>query len=231
MERLLLVEDDEALGQGIALSFGGLDYEVCRCRTLAQARRAAQAAPFNLVLLDLSLPDGNGLEFCRWLRAGHDPVPVIFLTANDAEYSEVAALEAGGDDYITKPFSLAVLRARVAAALRRCKTASAQIYQLDPFCFDFAAQRFTKDGAELALSATEQKLLLILVANRGRTVLREQLFEKVWAGDQFVDENTLSVAVRRLRGKLERDPRSPCYIKTVYGLGYSFSVTEDDSKQ
>lgn len=116
METILLVEDDAALSEGIALAFSQQPYEFVRCASLAEARQALQVRAFSLVLLDLGLPDGSGLELCRQLRDRRDPVPVLFLTANDTEYSEVAALEAGGDDYITKPFSLAVLRARVTAA-------------------------------------------------------------------------------------------------------------------
>ena len=130
METILLVEDDAALSEGIALVFSQQPYEFVRCATLAEARRALQTRMFSLILLDLGLPDGNGLELCRQLRDRRDPVPVLFLTANDTEYSEVAALEAGGDDYITKPFSLAVLRARVTAALRRRVPAGPELVEI-----------------------------------------------------------------------------------------------------
>lgn len=228
MKRILLVEDDEALGQGVALSFEGQGFEFCRCRSLGEARRALEGEPFELILLDLGLPDGNGLQLCRELRARGDATPVLFLTANDAEYSEVAALEAGGDDYVTKPFSLAVLRARVAAALRRgAAKGETPVYELGPFRFDFSALRFEKEGVELALSATEQRLLRLLVANRGRTLPRELLLERVWDGAEFVDENTLTVTVRRLRAKLEADPKAPAYIQTIYGVGYRWGASAD----
>ena len=145
---------------------------------------------------------------------------MLFLTANDTEYSEVAALEAGGDDYITKPFSLAVLRARVTAALRRRAPAGSELVEIGPFRFDFARLQFEKQGVELALSRTEQRLLQLLVRNREQVVPRDTLLDQVWDGGEFVDENTLSVAVRRLRAKLEEDPRRPSYIQTVYGVGY-----------
>lgn len=228
MKRILLVEDDEALGQGIELSFGGQDYDFCRCRSLALARQMLQKERFDLLLLDLGLPDGSGLSLCRELRGRGDATPVLFLTANDAEYSEVAALEAGGDDYVTKPFSLAVLRARVAAALRRSGGKGEEpVYECGPFRFDFEALRFEKGGAEVPLSATEQRLLRLLIANRGRTLPREVLLEKVWNGADFVDENTLTVAVRRLRAKLEADPGAPIYIQTVYGVGYRWGGSGD----
>ncbi len=145
---------------------------------------------------------------------------MLFLTANDTEYSEVAALETGGDDYITKPFSLAVLRARVTAALRRRAPAGPELVEIGPFRFDFARLQFEKQGVELALSRTEQRLLQLLVRNREQVVPRDTLLDQVWDGGEFVDENTLSVAVRRLRAKLEEDPRRPSYIQTVYGVGY-----------
>lgn len=228
METILLVEDDAALSEGIALAFSQQPYEFVRCASLADARQALQTRAFSLVLLDLGLPDGNGLELCRQLRGRRDPVPVLFLTANDTEYSEVAALEAGGDDYITKPFSLAVLRARVTAALRRRAPAGLELVEIGPFRFDFARLRFERQGVELALSRTEQRLLQLLVKNRGQIVPRDTLLDQVWDGGEFVDENTLSVAVRRLRAKLEEDPRRPRYIQTVYGVGYTWKGNADE---
>ncbi|WP_418666669.1 response regulator transcription factor [Allofournierella sp.] len=228
MKRILLVEDDEALGQGIALSFEGQGFDFCSCSRLAEARNALQQGTFDLILLDLGLPDGSGLALCRELRARGDATPVLFLTANDAEYSEVTALEAGGDDYITKPFSLAVLRARVAAALRRGEAkGEAPVYELGPFRFDFSALHFEAAGREITLSVTEQRLLRLLVANRGRTLPREVLLEQVWNGGEFVDENTLTVTVRRLRAKLEAGSKAPAYIQTVYGVGYRWEAGGD----
>ncbi|WP_337575469.1 response regulator transcription factor [Fournierella sp.] len=228
METILLVEDDAALSEGIALAFSQQPYEFVRCASLADAWQALQTRAFSLILLDLGLPDGNGLELCRQLRDRRDPVPVLFLTANDTEYSEVAALEAGGDDYITKPFSLAVLRARVTAALRRRTPAGLELVEVGPFRFDFARLRFERQGVELALSRTEQRLLQLLVKNRGQIVPRDTLLDQVWDGGEFVDENTLSVAVRRLRAKLEEDPRRPRYIQTVYGVGYTWKGNADE---
>lgn len=222
MSHLLLVEDDDALSRGIALSLKSSSFTRCVC--LWEARAAFSRESFDLILLDVNLPDGSGLDFCREVRES-SRVPIIFLTANDAEYDEVAGLEAGGDDYITKPFSLAVLRARVEAALRRAGgTASA--YREGGLVFDFSCQRFEKDGEALSLSRTEQRLLSMLLENRGQTLTRGQLLEKVWDGGEFVDENTLSVAVGRLRGKVEDDPKNPSHIRTVYGIGYTWAVIE-----
>lgn len=149
-------------------------------------------------------------------------VPIIFLTANDTEYDEVAGLEAGADDYITKPFSLAVLRARVGNVLRR-QTAST-VVEIDKFAFDFEQLIFMRDGEPLELSKNEQKVLQLLVRSRGSTVPRERLLDRVWGDAEYVDENALSVTIRRLRSKLEDTPSAPRYIKTVYGIGYTWVV-------
>ena len=177
---------------------------------------------FDLLILDVNLPDGSGLDLLREVRQG-EAVPVILLTANDLEMDVVTGLESGADDYITKPFSLAILRARVNAQLRR-GTKSAWV-ELDGFRFDFDRMAFWKNGEPIELSKTEQKLLRLLVENRGQTMSRGALVDRIWTdGADFVDENALSVTVKRLRGKLEDDPSSPQYLKTVYGLGYTWAV-------
>ena len=165
------------------------------------------------------------MTLLRQLRSGGDGTPVILLTANDLELDEVTGLEAGADDYITKPFSLAVLRARVNAQLRRGGSAPATVVTLGPFTFAFDRMEFRRDGVPIELSRTEQKLLRILVENRGHAVSRTALVERVWSdGAEFVEENALSVTVKRLRAKLEADPARPDYIRTVYGIGYTWAV-------
>ena len=197
--------------------------EVTLCSTLEQGS-AALAEEFDLLVLDVNLPDGSGLDLLRQVRKAGNPVPVILLTANDMEMDEVAGLEAGADDYITKPFSLAVLRARVAAQLRRSTPAEAiSALELGPFVFDFDRMIFCRDGTGVELSKTEQKLLRLLVENRGRPVRRETLVDRIWP-DGYVEENALSVTVKRLRSKLEADPGRPDYLKTVYGIGYTWAV-------
>ena len=227
MERIFLLEDDEALGRGIAMALEGPGRAVTRVESLGKARLVLGEVAFDLMILDLNLPDGSGLDLLRGLRRGGDTIPVILLTANDLELDEVTGLEAGADDYITKPFSLAVLRARVNAQLRRNGFAAPDgPLILGPFSFDFAAMEFRRDGAAVELSKTEQKLLRILVENRGRPVSRAVLVDRVWTdGAEFVEENALSVTVKRLRGKLEADPAKPDYLKTVYGIGYTWAVT------
>lgn len=224
MKDLLIVEDDRALGEGIRLALQAPELRLQLCHTLAEAGALAARQPFDLLILDINLPDGNGLDFLRALRREH-AVPVILLTANDLETDIVAGLELGADDYITKPFSLAVLRARVHAQLRRGTPAPAERVEIDRFSFDFGRMEFQRDGQPVELSKTEQKLLRLLVENRGRTLTRAQLVDRIWTdGAAYVDENALSVTVKRLRDKLEEIPSKPRYIKTVYGLGYTWAV-------
>ena len=150
---------------------------------------------------------------------------MILPTANDLELDEVTGLEAGADDCISKPFSLAVLRARVNACIRRTPDAPAGPIILGPFVFDFDRMEYRKAGRPIDLSKTEQKLLRVLVENRGVTLSRADLVDRVWTdGAEFVEENALSVAVKRLRAKLEDDPARPRYLKTVYGIGYTWAV-------
>ncbi|WP_195269029.1 response regulator transcription factor [Eubacterium sp. 1001713B170207_170306_E7] len=222
--RILIVEDDRALNQGLVLSLKNDSYMMLPVFSLMEARAQLLNHTFDLIVLDVNLPDGSGLELCREIRR-HSAVPIIFLTANDMEMDEVVGLESGGDDYITKPFSLAVLRARIAALLRRSQNAGLDCVKIDAFTFDFDQMVFLKDDAEITLSKTEQKLLRLLISNRGATVPRELLLEKVWGDSMdFVDENALSVTIRRLRGKLEDNASKPVYIQTVYGLGYTWAV-------
>ena len=222
MQKILLLEDDAALGNGIRLALQSPEMRLTLCATLAQAREALGQARFDLLILDVNLPDGSGLELLDTVRKT-SRVPVILLTANDMEMDIVTGLESGADDYITKPFSLAVLRARVNAQLRR--GAKAAEVEIDGFRFDFDRMEFRKNGALLELSKTEQKLLRILFENQGQTLPRAALVDRIWTdGAEFVDENALSVTVKRLRDKLEDRPSSPRYLKTVYGIGYTWAV-------
>ena len=224
MQKILLMEDDAALGQGICLALKDSSVQIRLCQTLAQGRRALENGSFALLILDVNLPDGSGLELLREVRRT-SAVPIILLTANDLETNIVYGLESGADDYITKPFSLAVLRARVNAQLRRSAPAQGAAVELDGFSFDFEWMEFRKNGQLIELSKTEQRLLRILVENRGRVLPRETLLERVWPdGAQFVEENSLSVTVKRLRDKLEDSPSKPRFLKTVYGIGYTWAM-------
>lgn len=221
MSRILLLEDDEALGRGICMALETPSCTVTHCSTCLQAINILQGMVFDLLILDINLPDGSGLELLRTLRQNGTSTSAILLTANDLELDEVTGLEAGADDYITKPFSLAVLRARVNAQLRRSVPVKQDRIELNGFILDFTRMEFSREGTIIDLSKTEQRLLRLLVENRGRTLPRELLLEKVWDGGEFVDENALSVAVRRLRGKLGNAP-----IRTVYGVGYTWEVSK-----
>lgn len=229
MTNILIVEDDAPLSNGIILTLKENERRFTQCFDITSAKAQLSEWQFDLIVLDINLPDGNGLDLCRQIRAYSD-VPILFLTANDTELDMVSGLENGGDDYITKPFSLAVLRARVNSLLRR--GASSNInkninkIQIDRFMFDFENMIFERDNAVIELSKTEQKLLYLLLQNKGQTLSREKLSERIWPdGTEYVDENALSVSVRRLRAKLEDDPSNPQYIKTVHGIGYKWAVS------
>ena len=208
--RILIVEDDIALNNGIALSLSNDD--ITKSFSLKEAREKFNK-DIELIILDINLPDGNGLDFCREIRK-ISTVPIIFLTANDLEIDIVSGLESGADDYITKPFSLAVLRARVNAVARRKKN-TLPTFKTEKFEFNFTEMIFLVDNQPVELSKTEQRLLRLLVENAGQTLSREFLLERVWQGAEFVEENALSVTIKRLRTKLDGAP-----IKTVYAIGY-----------
>lgn len=209
--KLLIVEDDRTLNDGIALSLNA--EKTLQAFTMAEARKLLEE-DVDLVILDINLPDGSGLTLCREIREVSQ-VPIIFLTANDMEVDIVTGLESGADDYITKPFSLMVLRARVHAVLRR-KAARQTAYVQGSFSFDFENMEYQVDGAPVELSKTEQKLLKLLVRNAGQTMSRELLIDRIWSDEaEFVETNALSVTMNRLREKLQGAP-----IRTVYGIGY-----------
>ena len=224
MQKILLIEDDITLGNGIRLALQNASLQIMLCHTLAEGRNVLDRESFDLLILDINLPDGSGLDLLNEVRK-ISAVPIILLTANDMEMDIVTGLESGADDYITKPFSLAVLRARVNAQLRRNIPMKPACIEIDSFQFDFDQMEFRKDGQLVELSKTEQKLLRILVENRGQTLSRTTLVDWIWTdGAEYVDENALSVTVKRLRDKLEDTPSSPKYLKTVYGIGYTWAV-------
>jgi DNA-binding response OmpR family regulator len=225
MKHILLLEDDAALGQGIRYALENDGVQVKLCTALAQAQGILPGRDFDLLILDVNLPDGSGLDLLRDVRRRHSRVPVILLTANDLETDIVVGLESGADDYITKPFSLAVLRARVNAQLRRGTPVRTATVELEGFSFNFEWMEFRKNGQLIELSKTEQRLLRVLTENRGRVLSRETLLERVWpGGGEYVEENALSVTVKRLRDKLEDTPSKPRFLRTVYGIGYTWAV-------
>lgn len=224
MLEILIVEDDEKLNNGIRLALKNESYTFSQCRTLKDAREVLRTRKVALILLDVNLPDGNGIDFVREVRA-KSQTPVLLITVNNMELDIVTGLEAGANDYITKPFSLMVLRARVAVWLREREEGKKSRVRIDGFDFDFDRMEFYRDRQAVELSKTEQKLLRLLCENRGATLKRSYLIDSVWQGEtEFVDEHALTVAVKRLRDKLEADSKNPDYIKTVYGLGYTWAV-------
>ncbi|MDO4308931.1 MAG: response regulator transcription factor [Eubacteriales bacterium] len=218
MEQLLIVEDDKALNQGLCRALKSENRQVVSCQNLKTAREQLLCQTASLVLLDINLPDGNGLALLQEIKTSSPGLPVILLTANDTDMDIVEGLEQGADDYITKPFSLSVLRARVNTQLRKARPQTKDsLIRTGRFLFDFGQMHFSVDGIPVELSKTEQKLLRLLVENQGTALSRSHLIDRIWTdGAEYVDENALSVTVKRLRDKLDAHN----YIKTVYGIGY-----------
>lgn len=223
--KILIVEDDRGLNQGITLALKEEGVEFFSAFTLAQAQKIWENEVVDMVLLDVNLPDGSGYELLKEIRRTSQ-IPVLMLTANDLEIDEVTGFSLGADDYITKPFSLMVLRARVERMRFRIRQTEAYGYEDERFQFFYDEMRYLADGQEIVLSKTEQKLLKLFTEHIGQTLTREQLVDALWTGDRkYVDENALSVTVNRLRRKLEGKGRE-CPIQTVYGLGYVWEKRE-----
>ncbi len=224
-----IVEDDRSLSDGIEITLTDGESTFHKEYTIADAKAGFSKYGDSLVLiiLDINLPDGIGYDYLKYVRETSN-VPVLILTANDMEMDEVKGLTMGADDFLTKPFSLAVLRARVNALIRRSRMATQEkpannlVYELDDMVFDFEKLIFKKGDVELFLSTNEQKLLKVFLDNKGRILTRDMLIDRLWGNDgEFVDENALSVSINRLRGKIDTDKDSK-HINTVYGQGYKF---------
>ncbi len=217
---ILLIEDDDALAMGLEFLFKQEGMNVTRACDCKSARAAFSGASYDLIVLDITLPDGNGFDLCRDFRASSD-TPILFLTALDDELSQVRALDGGGDDYVTKPFALKVLVSRVNALLRRgARSGGEGRDELANMRMDAGQMKCYVDGRDVGLTATEWKLLWALRQNAGQTLTRTLLLEKLWdAGGAFIDDNTLSVHVRHLREKL-MNAGAQVSIATVRGVGY-----------
>ncbi len=233
-----IVEDDKTLSEGISISLGDYadsfykEYKI----EAAKAGYDKYGKEISLIILDLNLPDGIGYDYLKYVRERSN-VPVLILTANDLEMDEVTGLTMGADDFLTKPFSLAVLRARVNALVRRSQMAgnresgdenatsrikNSGVYEIDDMVFDFDKLTFKKGEEELFLSVNEQKLLKIFLDNKGMLLTRDTLIERLWGDSgEYVEENALSVTVNRLRSKIESTGEVK-HINTVYGQGYRF---------
>lgn len=217
---VLVVEDDRAIAEGLRDLLSGEGYEVSVAATQDDALALLNARFFNLALLDVSLPQGNGFSVCAAARTVAPQMPVIFLTASDDEYSTVAGLDMGAADYIAKPFRARELLSRMRAALRRSGSLSS-VLRIGDVTVDVTAAQVTKAGREVALSALEYRLLLHFAQSRGRLVTRDSLRDAIWdSAGEYVSDNALNVYIKRLRGKIEDDPADPHLIVTVRGLGY-----------
>lgn len=213
-----IIEDDSALREGLALAFELEGYKTAVAGTMAEGWRLLETGGLALLILDCNLPDGSGFDLVRQLRAS-SRLPVLMLTARDSEMDEVKGLELGVDDFMRKPFSLAVLQARVRKILRRQEEPA--LLSSGDIMVDLGKGEVRKQGELLALSGTEQRLLLCFLEHPGQLLTKEQLLERIWDCEgSYVDENTLAVAIRRLRVKIEEDPGEPRRIRTVHGQGY-----------
>ena len=222
--QILLVEDDKAIASGLAYSLNEEGYDTRTCGTVREAREALQQGGFGLCLLDLSLPDGSGYDLCRIAKETGD-IPVIFLTACDDEVNVVMGLDLGADDYITKPFRVRELLSRIKSVLRRYAGSvpgtQKHVFQYGNIRVHTLEAKVYKDGKEILLTALEYRLLLTFINNAGKVLSRAQLLEGIWdVAGNFVNDNTLTVYIKRLRDKLEDDPQNPAFIQTVRGLGY-----------
>ncbi len=218
MKRILLVEDNETIVMGLSYSLEQEGFEIVSSKTRKDAEKILESETINLVLLDVTLPDGNGFDICKYVKQKLD-IPVIFLTAQDEETSVVVGLDLGADDYVIKPFRTRELISRINSVLRRYgkKEDITNIIQYKNIKIDTTSAKVYKDEKEIIFTSLEYKILLMLFTNQNKLITREQLLEKIWdiAGN-FVNDNTLTVYIKRIREKLEDES----IIKTVRGLGY-----------
>lgn len=224
--KIFVLEDDSAIGMGLSYSLENEGYTVTLAKTVSDALNIIENELFSLYILDLTLPDGSGYDVCKKIKEKGD-LPVIFLTAYDDEVNVVMGFELGADDYISKPFRLKELLVRIKSVLRRYNKDSADgIIKIKELTINTNEAKVYKNGTEIILTAMEYRLLLILLNNRGTVLSRAKLLENIWDIDSaFVEDNTLTVYIKRLRYKIEEDIANPVYIKTVRGLGY---VIEND---
>ncbi|MDO5433432.1 response regulator transcription factor [Eubacterium sp.] len=219
MKRIFLVEDDQAIARNLMLLLQSEGFAVTHAATRREASEVLAGSKFDLALIDVSLPDGNGFTICTEVKEAQD-IPVIFLTASGDEASVVTGLNMGADDYITKPFRPRELIARIGTALRKSGRA-VSAFEVCGLQVDTASGVVKKNGGEVFLSALEYRLLLMFVNNPKSIITRDRLLDELWdAAGEFVNDNTLTVYIKRLREKIEDDPAKPKIIRTVRGTGY-----------
>jgi len=229
MKTILIIEDDSNLSRGIAFSFEKEGYSVYCADTLLAGMDIFSRHQIDIIILDLNLPDGDGMDFCKSVREKSN-TPIIMLTARDMETDELSGLAMGADDYITKPFSVSILRARVESILRRLDSTATNILRSGVFKLDTNHCKLYKADEEIPISTTEYRLLKLFISNIGRVLSKEQILTELWGStpqtagpsnqEGYIDDNTLSVNISRLRSKIEANPKAPQIIKTAYGIGY-----------
>ena len=221
MKHIFFVEDDLSLINGLSFALKRQGYDLDIARTKAEAERLWGHGNYDLVILDVSLPDGSGFDLCKKIRKT-SKVPIMFLTAADEETDIIMGLDIGGDDYIQKPYSLGVLLAKVKAVLKRFGQAVQTNYSDGYLTLNTQSKEVCVNGVPTKLTALEFRLLLYLIENKGKVISKRELFEKVWE-DKFTGDGTLNVHIRRLREAIEQNPNEPKYIVTVWGDGYKFT--------
>lgn len=221
MDTILIIEDDKLLNKGVSFALQNEGYNVLSAYNSREAERMFNNK-IDLTILDINLPDKSGIDICKLIRKNNS-MPIIFLTAKDTEEDIVKGFKVGGDDYITKPFSLPVLKERIKVLLKQGKSEN-NIYFFKELKFDFQKLCLLKNDMEIPITRIEVKLLELFIKNKGKVLTRDQILEKIWDIDgDFIEENTLNVNIRRLRTKIEDDPSNPIIIKTIFGIGYMWS--------
>ena len=227
MKRILIVEDDSLLNKTLAYNLTSDGYDITTAPNAEIAANRLAGAEFDLVLLDINLPDGNGYDLCKLIKPEHPDTMVIFLTANDQESSQIHGYEVGAVDYITKPFSIGALQRKIRAmfAMLEHHRPAKDIYDDGKLFLDFSEQVASLNGKPLMLSPMEYKMLYLFCKNPKQVLTRQRLLEKLWDVDEkFVDEHTLTTSISRIRSKIEAD--GDAYIKTIYGIGYQWTGGE-----
>ena len=230
MTNILMVEDDSTIAFGVKYALEQEGFNVDICKDLESSRENIEKKEYDIILLDVMLPDGNGYDLCKEIRNIQD-TPIIFLTACDEEVNIVMGLDIGGDDYMTKPFRVRELISRIKAVLRRRgkNNESKKVLKFGNLSIHTLEARVYKNGEEVLLTSVEYKLLLILIQNKNTVLSRSQILEKLWdVTYDFVNDNTLTVYIKRLREKVEDDSTDPQHIITVRGLGYKWNGCEND---
>lgn len=226
MKKILLVEDDLSLIEGLKFSLSKYDFDVTVARTVKEAKGCYKQNEYDLIILDLMLPDGSGFDICKIIRQT-SKIPIIFLTASDEEVNIVMGLDIGGDDYITKPFKLNELISRINAILRRSDSFKEQIRELNSngITIKLLEGRVIKNGVDIELTTAEYRLLCFFMQNPNMILSKEQIMQRLWnCNESFIDDNTLAVYVSRLREKIEDNPKKPIFLTTIRGRGYKWSI-------